>query len=170
VGNATGASAYVSLWNSDTADARIGTLSTGNDSLHFNIVLNAGQTLPASVTGCRYFQVDLAWYYFDGVRNFNGTYVDFGDGTRMHLGTGLLDTPSVIAPSTTHGEQAVDVGYTVYPGVVYDHTYPDSSQKTLTFYHNDAAERSDFDNLYSPAPSLTKLKNLRAIYLSALLI
>jgi YD repeat-containing protein len=161
VGNAAGASAYASLWNSDTADARVGTLSSGNDSLHFNIVLHAGQTLPASVTGCRYFQVDLAYTNIDGIRNFNGTYVDFGDGTRMHLGTGLLDTPAVIAPGTTHATQAVDVGYTLYPGVVYDHTYPSSIQKTLTFYHNDAAERSDFDNLYAPAPSLTQLKNLR---------
>ena len=161
VGNAAGASAYVSLWNSDTADARVGALSTGNDSLHFNIVLNTGQTLPASVTGCRYFQVDLAYTNIDGIRNFNGTYVDFGDGTGMHLGTGLLDTPAVIAPNTTHAIQAVDVGYTTYPGVVYDHSYPNSSQKTLTFYHNDAAERSDFDNLYAPAPSLTQLKNLR---------
>jgi len=161
VGNAAGASAYVSLWNSDTADARVGTLSTGNDSLHFNIVVNAGQILPANVTGCRYFQVDLAYTNIDGVRNFNGTYVDFGDGTGMHLGTGLLDTPAVIAPNTTHATQAVDVGYTIYPGVEYDHTYPNSNQKTLTFYHNDAAERSDFDNLYAPASSLTQLKNLR---------
>jgi YD repeat-containing protein len=161
VGNAAGASAYIGLWNSDTADARVGTLSAGNDSLHFNIVLNAGQTLPASVTGCRYYQVDLPDTVFDGVRNFNGTYVDFGDGTGMHLGTGLLDIPAVIAPNTTHGTQAVDVGYTIYPGVVYDHTYPNSNLKTLTFYHNDAGERSDFDNLFSPAPSLTLLRNFR---------
>jgi len=161
VGNAAGASAYVSLWNTDTADTRIGTLSTGNDSLHFNIVLNAGQTLSASVTGCRYYQVDMNWTNIDGVRNFNGTYVDFGDGTDMHLPNTLTDTPAVVAPNTTYFIEGTDVGYNLVNGIYYKHNYPDSSLKTLTFYHNDAAERSEFDNVYNPATGLTRLKNLR---------
>jgi YD repeat-containing protein len=162
VGNATGASAYVSLWNSDTADERIGTLSVGNDSLHFNIILNAGQTLLASVTGCRYFQYDLPYSQLDGVRNFNGTYVDFGDGTGMHLGTTTTDTPSVIAPRTTYAT----IGDGSYPGggthsLYLVHTYPDSNLWTITFYHNDAQESANLDNLNSPATSLTKLENFR---------
>jgi hypothetical protein len=162
VGNAAGASAYVSLWNSDTADARVGTLSTGNDSLHFNIVLNAGQTLPASVTGCRYYQYDLPWTRLDGVRNFNGTYVDFGDGTGMHLGNTTTDTPSVIAPNTTYAT----ISDGSYPGggptsLYLVHNYPDSNLWTITFYHNDAQESADLDNLISPATSLSKLENFR---------
>src|SRR6185312_5020643 len=51
LGNASNASAYVGLWNNDTADARVGILSAGQDSMHFNLTLNAGQTMPASVTG-----------------------------------------------------------------------------------------------------------------------
>jgi YD repeat-containing protein len=163
VGNAAGASAYVSLWNSDTADERIGTLSTGNDSLHFNIVLHAGQTLPASVTGCRYYQYDLPWTQLDGVRNFNGTYVDFGDGTGMHLAAQQQDTPRVIAPYTTYTTlRAFDYYHRVYFYQVYlIHNYPNDSIKTITFYHNDANENSDLDNAYNPATSLLKLTNLR---------
>ena len=162
VGNAAGASAYVGLWNSDTADVRVGTLSTGNDSLHFNIVLHTGQTLPASVTGCRYFQYDLPYTQLDGVRNFNGTYVDFGDGTGMHLGKTTTDTPSVIAPNTTYAT----IGDGSYPGggthsLYLVHNYNNDSLKTITFYHNDAQESADLDNLNSPATSLTKLENFR---------
>jgi len=163
VGNAAGASTYVSLWNSDTSDTRIGTLSTGNDSLHFNIVLNAGQTLPASVTGCRYYQYDLPWTQLDGVRNFNATYVDFGDSTGMHLATQQQDTPRVLAPYTTYTSlRNFDYYNQVYYYQVYlIHNYPDSSTKTITFYHNDANENSDLDNAYSPATSLLKVTNLR---------
>ena len=161
VGNAVGASAYVGLWNSDTADARVGTLSTGNDSLHFNIVLHTGQTLPASVTGCRYYQVDLPWYNIDGVRNFNGTYVDFGDGTRMRFGATFTDTPAVHPLNTVYTFMGTDSGEFNVRGVYYQHNYIDSSLKTLTFYHNDANERSDFDNVYNPANSMIRLTNLR---------
>jgi YD repeat-containing protein len=157
VGNAAGASAFVSLWNSDTADARIGTLSTGNDSLHFNIILNTGQTLPTSVTGCRYYQYDLSFNELDGVRYTNGTYVDFGDSTGMHLGTGLLDTPKVMAPRTTF-EIINDFYY--YEGYLI-HTYPSTSLKTITFYHNDANENSALDNANNPATSLMLVTNLR---------
>lgn len=163
VGNAAGASAYVSLWNSDTADARIGTLSTGNDSLHFNIVLNAGQTLPASVTGCRYYQYDLPGTQLDAVRNLNGTYVDFGDGTGMHLAAQLQDTPQVIAPNTTYTTLTYPDYYRqVGVSEVYlIHNYRDSSTWTITFYHNDANESSDLDNAFNPATSLMNVRNLR---------
>jgi YD repeat-containing protein len=159
VGNAAGASAYVSLWNSDTADARVGTLSTGNDSLHFNIVLNAGQTLPASVTGCRYYQMDMTWSQIDAVRPFNGTYIDFGDTTGMRMNPNPSDTPITIAPNTTL--------YAYYDNAHFFntfyiiHTYHDTSLKTITCYHNDAAEDEDFDNINNPATGLTRLKNLR---------
>ena len=80
----------------------------------------------------------------------------------MHLGTGAFGYAgchcSLYHTWDTSSRCWV---YNLSSGVEYDHTYPDSSQKTLTFYHNDAAERSDFDNLISPASSLTKLKNLR---------
>jgi YD repeat-containing protein len=160
VGNAAGASAYVSLWNSDTADARVGTLSTGNDSLHFNIMLHTGQTLPAAVMGCRYWQVDLPWYVLDGVRNINGEYVDFGDGTGMHLGRTLTDTPKVMAPNTTF---TILNDFYYYEGYLV-HTYganSDTSLKTITFYHNDDSTSCDLDNLNNPATSLTKVRNLR---------
>jgi YD repeat-containing protein len=159
VGNAVGASAYVSLWNSDTADARIGTLSTGNDSLHFNIVLHAGQMLPASVTGCRYYQYDLPWYQLDGVRYTNGEYVDFGDGAGMHLGKGLLDTPKVMAPNTSF---VVINDFYYYEGyLIHTYTDNDTSVKTITFYHNDDKANSALDNALSPATSLLKVRNLR---------
>jgi YD repeat-containing protein len=157
IGNATGASAYVSLWNSDTADARIGTLSRGNDSLHFNIVLNAGQTLPASVMGCRYYQYDLSYNVLDGVKYNNAEYVDFGDTTGMYLGKSYTDTPKVMAPNTTF--ELID-DYYGFEGYLV-HTYNNSNLKTITFYHNDGIETPDMDNANSPATSLTVLTNLR---------
>jgi hypothetical protein len=159
LGNATGPVQYVSLWNADTADARIGTLSTGSDSLHFSMTLNTGMTLPTGVTGCRYYQVDLAWNQFDGVRNINGTYVDFGDGTGMHLPKNVADTAASLAPGTVF--TSVNSFQFNGPTVYYMHTYTDTSQKTLTFYHNDAAEDEDFDNVFGPATGLTLVKNLR---------
>ena len=160
LGNATGPVQYAGLWNTDTADARIGTLATGADSLHFNMALNAGMSLPSGVTGCRYYQVDLAWNRLDGIRNFNGTYVDFGDGTGMRMGKNYADTPAIIAPNTTY--------MTIFGGdfqtneTYFVHTYADASLKTLTFYHNDADESEDFDNLMGgPTTGLTYLSNIR---------
>jgi hypothetical protein len=163
LGNAATPSAYISLWNNDTADARVGTLALGKDSMHFNLNLNAGQVLPSGVTGCRYYQYDLNWNIIDGVRNFNCAYVDFGDGTGMRLGQTDTDTPRLIAPNTTYALG----GYTDWlqaiwiTQIYFMHTYPDTSLKTITFYHNDDTTSSDLDNINSPATSLTRLTNLR---------
>ena len=158
LGNATTASQFMSLWNADATNASLGTLSAGIDPLHFQLTLIPGKTAP-SVTGCRYYQVDLAWNKLDGIRNFDGTYVDFGDGTGMRLGKSFSDVPAIIAPNTTYtiifgGDFSTNETYFV-------HTYPDASLKTLTFYHNDATESEDFDN-EGPAPTgLNFLTNLR---------
>lgn len=163
VGNATNAAGYVSLWNSDTADARVGALSQGADSLHFNLAVNAGQTPPAGVMGCRYYQFDLNWNIIDGIRNFNGAYVAFGDGTGMRLGKNNMDTPKVIAPNTTYAVGGyTDRNTNVFRTQVYFiHSYSDTALKTLTFYHNDDSTNSDLDNISSPATSLNRLSNLR---------
>jgi hypothetical protein len=168
LGNATSAAAYVPLWNNDTADARVGTLSLGSDSMHFTIAVNAGQTLPASVTGLRYFQVDLPWNVFDAARQFNGAYIDFGDGTGMRMPAVESDTPAV-HPLNTVYYPSVDNVYTpppYTPTYYYVHTYSDTTLKTITCYHNDAAENTDFDNVNNPAPGLAHLRNLRG-YLPA---
>ncbi len=55
LGKAVNQAVYDSLWNADTADAHVGTLAAGSDSLHFQITLNTGKTLPA-ITGCRFFR------------------------------------------------------------------------------------------------------------------
>jgi YD repeat-containing protein len=159
LGNAAGASQYVALWNNDTADSRIGTLGVGGDSLHFNISLNSGQSLPSAVTGCRYYQVDLAWNVFDGVRNSNAAYVDFGDSIGIRLPASVTEVAATIPSRTTYavifdGEAWANVPY-------YVHTYPDTTLKTLTFYHNDDALNDHLDNLYGPATSLTKLMHFR---------
>jgi len=149
LGNATGPDQYVSLWNNDTADAAIGTLAKGSDSLHFNISVNAGKTLPAGVAGCRYYQFDIGWNLLDGVRSNNGVYVDFGDGTGMPIPANNLNTSGALPPNT-----AFSFGY-------FTHTYPDTSIKTLTFYHNDGTENTALDNVIIPAVSLTKIRNFR---------
>ena len=163
LGNANDSAAYVSLWNNDTADARVGTLARGSDSMHFNFSVNAGQPLLAAVTGCRYYQFDLSWNVIDGIRNFNGAYIDFGDGTGMRLGKNNMDTPKVIAPNTTY---AIGGYHDYYNNILlsqisFTHMYTDTTLKTLTFYHNDDSTNSDLDNYNSPAFSLNRLTNLR---------
>ncbi len=167
VGNATGASSYVSLWNSDTADSRLGTLATGSDSLHFNLTVNSGQTAPANLTGCRYYQYDLPWTEIDGITLNNGTYVDFGDGSGMHLPTtdSIGDTVAYrLAPNTTR------LGFfSQYDGIYwFIHYYPDSSSKTITIYHNENAYYTGLDNATDPATSLTKVRNLRGNFPQAI--
>lgn len=159
LGNAAGASQYVALWNNDTADSRIGTLAAGGDSLHFNLALNSGQSLPSAVTGCRYYQVDLAWNNYDGLRNSNATYVDFGDGTGMRLPTSPEGIAS-LAANTTYS-QIYSGEENSFATTYYVHTYTDTTLKTITFYHNDDALNYHLDNLISPATSLTKLRHLR---------
>jgi len=159
LGNAAGASQYVALWNNDTADSRIGTLAAGGDSLHFNMTLNTGQSLPSAITGCRYYQVDLAWSNFDGLRNRNAAYVDFGDGIGMRLPANPTEIAATIPDRTAvsilfSGEEWANVPY-------YVHTYPDTTLKTLTFYHNDDALNDHLDNVNSPATGLTRLKHFR---------
>jgi len=154
LGNAATKNQYLTLWNSDTSNTNIGTLSAATDSLHFNLSLVNGKIAPVGIIGCRYYQFDLLHNVINGIRKYNGTYVDFGDSTGMSLGV-YDDTSSlVLAPNTT-------VPNTLNP--YYVHTYPDTSLKTITVYHNDDAKipRLDNDNSYGPATSLTKVRNYR---------
>ena len=160
IGNASGASGYVSLWNSDTADSRIGTLAVGPDSLHFTLSVDSGQTAPASVTGCRYYQYDLPWNKLDGITQANGTYVNFGDGTGMHLPLtdSIGDTTQYqLAPNTTRLGFFNQFNGTYW----FIHNYTDTSLKTITLYHNEVASYVGLDNGTNPATSLTKVQNLR---------
>jgi hypothetical protein len=159
LGNAATQSQYISLWNADTADAHRGTLAAGADPLHFQFTLIPGKTIPA-ITGCRYFQMDIAWNNINSIRSCNGDYVDFGDGTGMHLAAHVTDSLAVLAPNTTQTQAAHPEwnGYTWY----YIHSYPDNSLKTLTFYHSEQATKiSGLDNNGYPASSLPHLRNLR---------
>ena len=159
LGNATTQSQYISVWTTDTADSHTGSLAVGTDSMHFNFTVNSGRVVPSAMTGCRYYQFDLSYNLLDGVRNFNGSYVDFGDGKGMHLGKTTGDTPVVLAPNTT---VVTLFGYFSHiPYNYYIHTYPDTTKKTITFYHNDANESQDLDNVNGPGTSLTLLKNIR---------
>jgi hypothetical protein len=160
VGNAISDTGYVGLWNSDTADARVGTLALGKDSMHFNLTVNAGQTLPSGVTGLRYFQVDLPWNQIDAVRQLNGAYIDFGDGTGIRMPSFETDTPAIHPPNTVYVPY-FDNEYHWQHAYYFVHNYPDTSLKTITCYHNDTTENSDFDNAYNPASGLTRLRNLR---------
>ncbi|HLZ88274.1 MAG TPA: hypothetical protein VKQ52_13560, partial [Puia sp.] len=157
LGNAAGPDDYVTKWNSDAADNGVGTLTKGRDSLYFNLTLNSGQTVPAGVTGCRYYQYDLPWNVLDGVTANNADYVDFGDGTGMRLPATVTDTPAVMPANTTRAgffDQFTQQWWFI-------HSYADSSLKTLTFYHSDDTKTAALDNAYDPAVSLTKVRNLR---------
>jgi len=142
---------FITVWNADAENANRGTLSAGGDGMHFQLALNTGKALPA-ITGCRYYKVDLAWNQFDGVRNINGCYVDFGDGASVRLPSNPGDVINPLPANTI--QQGTSALYLV-------HTYADASLKTLTFYHNDAEETQYLDNVNSPATSLSKLKNFR---------
>jgi len=161
LGNATGPDQYVSLWNNDTANAAIGTLAKA-DSLHFKLSVNAGKTAPPAVTGCRYYQYDLAWNYIDGIRMENGCYVDFGDGTGTPLPGPGVPAPASLPPNTTVSIIAVEFGPNGYYYV--KHSYPDTSLKTITIYHDDNNRGTGLDNVDNPATSLTKLRNFRGSF------
>jgi hypothetical protein len=75
----------------------------------------------------------------------------------MHLPENDQQTPDVLPPNTTkdgYFDQWDQIWW-------YMHSYPDTSVKTITVYHNDAQEYTGFDNAHSPATSLTKLRNFR---------
>ena len=158
LGNATSQSQYVTTWMSDTADSHTGTIVAGADSVYFNFTVNAGRTVPSSVTGCRYYQYDLHYNKIDAIRNSNGVYVDYGDGTGMRLGITTGDSNVVRAPNTIVNVQTGSFGI---PFIYWIHSYPDTSMKTITFYHNDASENMALDNAFAPATSLTLIRNLR---------
>jgi hypothetical protein len=103
--------------------------------------------------------VDLAWNNYDGLRNSNAAYVDFGDGTGMRLPTAPEGIAS-LAANTTYS-QIYSGEENSYATTYYVHTYADTTLKTITFYHNDDALNYHLDNLNDPATSLTKLRHLR---------
>ncbi len=153
LGNATTQAQFVSLWNGNAANQVVGVLSAAADPLQFNLTLNTGQTVPYAVIGLRYYQYDISYNRIDAVRTINGEYVDFGDGNKLQLGNSFsLDA----LPSNT--TVSYFSGSTV-PYII--HTYPDTSQKTITFYHNDGQEVPALDNYANPATSLNKVKNFR---------
>jgi hypothetical protein len=157
LGNALGQTSFVTLWNGDAVNQARGILAAGSDPLYFNLTLNTGATVPSGVTGCRYYQLDLPYTQIDAIRRSNAVYIDFGDGTSMPLGKSNNDnTGVVLAPSTTD----VVLGGNHY----YIHNYADNSTKTLTFYHNDAAEDVILDNASAAAPGIKQVRNLRGNY------
>jgi YD repeat-containing protein len=154
VGNAGSADDYVTKWNSDTADNRIGTLAKGGDSVHFDLLLNSGQVLPAAVTGCRFYQYDLPWHRLDCVIFYEGDYVDWGDGTGMRIGPLNLDTPAVLPPNTAKLFNPYSATWT------FTHTWPNDSLKTLTFYHSDDYKATDIPSFLT-IDGHAQLQNLR---------
>ncbi len=152
LGNASTQAQYISLWNGSTADQQVGTLLAAVDPLHFNFTVATGQHVPSAVTGCRYYQFDLHYTTMDAVRSSNGVYIDFGDGTGFRIDG--APTAGLPASTTVNFFRPGGVGY-------YVHTYPDSTTKTISFYHNDATEQPVFDNFSNPAASLTLVSNLR---------
>ncbi len=160
IGGANNQADYISVWNSNSNNQQVGTISAAQDSMHFKIVVNEGKNPPAAVTGCRYYQFDLAYNNIDAIRNLNGCYVDFGDGSHMKLGNSNSDSTSMtIATNTTIKtlHEGAPLDYFVY----WIHTYPDTSLKTITIFHNDGSDEVGLDNAFSPATSLTKIKNIR---------
>lgn len=156
LGNATTQAQYVSIWNGNAANQAVGVLSAGADPLKFNLQLNTGQAVPFAVIGLRYYQFDLSYTNLDAVRVTNGEYVDFGDGNKLQLGSSF--SADALPGNTT----ANYFSGSTNPYII--HTYPDTTQKTITFYHNDVQEVQGLDNFNNPATSLTKIKNLRGNY------
>jgi len=153
---------YILKWNSNSANQQIGTLSAGSIPMQFNLSLNANQLPPAAIVGCRYYQMDIAYTYLDGIRNNNGAYVDFGDGTSMKLGIHRTDTSGIVLPlNTTMNFFPPADRWNPHDVPYFIHTYPSNDVKTITIYHNDGNENPAFDNVQMPATSLTRLSNFR---------
>jgi hypothetical protein len=158
LGNAKNQFQYDSLWNIDPANHLIGTLTPGSDSMHFILTLNSGQSSPGFVLGLRFFQYDLPYTQIEGVRNINGVYVDYGDNSGMFLGKSDADSNVLRASNTIFFRF---ISWNGYPFYYWIHTYPDNTNKTLTFYHNDGGESMTLDNSANPGTSLTQLRYLR---------
>lgn len=164
LGNVINQAQYITTWMADTADSHTGTIIAGPDSMHFKFTANTGRAIPNSVSGCRYYQYDLSYTQIDAVHSGSAYYIDFGDGTGMKMPATVFDSITVRAPNTIinyqyNWESPTGNGLPYY--LYWIHSYPDTSKKTLTFYHGDGNEGILLDNALSPATSLTLVRNLR---------
>ena len=165
LGNATTQAQYITTWMADTADSHTGTIVAGSDSMHFKFTVNSGRAIPSGVTGCRYYQYDLTYNSLDGVTNFNGCYVDFGDGNKMRLGNSPNDTVGLILPINTTLTFANIALATIRSGryPFFVHSYSDTTLKTITIYHNDGTEEPGLFASYT-TESLRHLTNVRGYF------
>jgi hypothetical protein len=162
LGNASTQAQYLSIWNANATNTQTGTITAGYDSMHFNINMVVGKSVPANLIGCRFYQFDLSYNVIDNVMNLNAVYVDFGDGNKMRMGNSAFDTVGIVlAPNTSMMFYPLSNPYNNHFLPHFIHTYPDTTKKTITFYHTDGIERIGLDNFNNPATSLTKLNNLR---------
>lgn len=151
IGIANNATEFISLWNSNTSNQSRGTLSgSASGDFQFNFTATENANIPPVVYGLRYYQFDLSHTVLDGVRVFNGAFVDFGDGTRMAIGN-ELNINNLPANTSVFGN---NFKYIL-------HNYPNSNTKTITIFHTEDNSNTVFDNYNNPATSLGLISNLR---------
>ncbi|HVU57803.1 MAG TPA: RHS repeat-associated core domain-containing protein [Puia sp.] len=150
-------SSFAQLWNSDTADQRIGTLAA-LDNGQFHLQLEPGQVVPPDgIIGMRYYQFDIPYDTLDAVLTGLGSYIDLGDGQHIKVDSNYTSA----ATQTGEIYLANNSHYQTYFYV--SHTYSSAQNRTVTVYHTDINGVVGFDNYLDAthAVRLPGLKNLR---------
>ncbi len=159
IGTATSPSTYVSLWNSNATNQAIGVLSTNSDSLHFNLSLTNGATLPSAVYGLRYYQWDVFSPNLVRIGTDSLSFVDWGDGNK-----------ELITATRLKMYDTVPYGYMnqwlhrdfMYYWVRPTHQYSSQTPRTITVFHNETTEMVDIT--YDGINDTTQNANIRGYY------
>ncbi|MBN8851225.1 MAG: hypothetical protein BGO55_10020 [Sphingobacteriales bacterium 50-39] len=147
---------FAQLWNSDTANQKVGTLSA-LDNGKFHLLLKQGQLVPSNgIIGMRYYQFDIPYDTLDAVLTNLGSYIDFGDGQHIKVDSNYTST------ATRIGEIYETTNFHYQSYFYVSHTYGNALNRTVTVYHTDIHGMVGFDNyLDGHAVRLPGLKNLR---------
>jgi hypothetical protein len=127
---------YITLWNDDPANQLRGTLKQGSYDFEFKFVANPGEEPLYSVTGLRFWQVDVTnWCNLvcnptdyilvdDMINQANSSPYNFSTATYYGIGASYSMTKSAIGETVNYNAKI----YSFNVGAI---------EKTVTIFHND---------------------------------
>ncbi len=157
-------SSFAQIWNTDSTDRNIGTLSALPNGL-FRLTLNPGKSVPINgITGMRYYQFDSPADSIDAIICGSNSYINFGDGSQIKVQL-YSDSSTHMYNNTAFGNGVLSnytaPNYIVGRAFAVIHKFHTSGTKTLTVYHTDIKGILGFDCHGQYADNLMVLKNLR---------
>ncbi|MEO9023275.1 MAG: RHS repeat-associated core domain-containing protein [Ginsengibacter sp.] len=148
---------FAAIWNGNAANNAVGTLEVLTNG-KFRLHLQPGQVMPChGIIGMRYYQFDTPNGTVDAILTGTGTFIDFGDGSKIKVDSSFSGPATDIFSSA--GGIATQNKYLTTYYVLHRFTAP--SLRTVTVYHPDIRGIVGFDNWNNDAINLTTLKNLR---------